>query len=105
MGGWGVEHPGEKPDYARIFPRYLARLREAYFEQQRKTIRKTAEEVLGYLGAGPTGPAGPEPRAGMDKEARQRVESTLRAMRDRFGYCDACARETISLLLKSRLLA
>lgn len=99
VGAWGVEHPGEKPDYARIFPRHLSRLREAYFERQRKTIRKTAEDVLVHLGAGSTGPAV------LDREARQRVEATLVTMRQRYGYCDACARETISLLLKSRLQA
>ena len=104
VGGWGVEHPGEKPDYARIFPRHLARLREAYFEQQRKTIRKTAEDCLAYLGADPTGPGSPD-SAGLDREARQRADGTLRAMRDRFGYCDICARETIGLLLRSRLSA
>jgi predicted Ser/Thr protein kinase len=94
IGGWGLAHPGEKPDYTKIFPKHLARLREAYFAQQSKVIRKTAEDVLVRLGEGP---------AALEREARERAESTLRAMSGRFGYCDGCARETISLLLKHRL--
>jgi len=94
VGGWGIEHPGEKPDYARIFPRHLARLREAYFEQQQKTVRRTAEDVYAYLTAGPEG---------LEREVLHRAETTVRAMRERFGYCDDCARETVNLLLRSRL--
>ena len=94
IGGWGLSHPGEKPDYACIFPRHLGRLRDAYFEQRRKTIRKTAEDLIVRLNEGPKG---------MEGEARERAEDTLRAMTQRFGYCEGCAREAVSLLLKNRL--
>jgi serine protein kinase len=96
IGGWGIEHPAQKPDYARVFPRHLARLREAYFEQQRRTVRKVAEELLVLLTDGP---------AGLEREARARAEKTLGGMKQRFGYCESCAREALSLLYKSRLAA
>jgi hypothetical protein len=30
------------------------------------------------------------------------VETTLRNLRDRYGYCDHCARDAVSYLLRKR---
>lgn len=93
VGAWVVDHPGQRPDYAAIFPQHLIRLREKYFEQQRKTINKTLEEMLtSASGAG----------SSLSKDAQQRVSKTFTSMRETYGYCDACAKEAVSLLYRKR---
>lgn len=91
VGAWGVDHPGKKPDLATIFPQHLDRLRESYYEQQRKTIRKTLDDIVLSVDA-----------ATLSKESQQRVSRTLEALRDRYGYCDACSREAAMVLCRKR---
>jgi predicted Ser/Thr protein kinase len=97
IGAWSIEHPGQKIDFALVFPRQLQQLREAYFEQRKKLIKKTNEELLFYLADGPQAT-----RARLDKESFERVETTLRNLADRYRYCPRCARDAVSYLLRKR---
>ena len=40
--------------------------------------------------------------SGVDSEARERVETTLRNLKEQHGYCDKCAKEAVLLLLHKR---
>lgn len=94
IGAWSIDHPNQKPIYSEIFPKHFALLRESYFDQRKKLVRKTNEDLLVLLTDGAD-------RIG-DREARQRAEQTLANLRDRFGYCERCAKEAASLLLRKR---
>lgn len=94
IGAWSVDHPHQKPNYAEIFPKHFAQLREAYFDQRKKIVKRTIEDVLVLLADGPERIA--------DREARARAEATLSNLKDRYGYCDLCAKEAISHLLRKR---
>ena len=63
----------------------------------KKLLKKTNEDLVVYLAEGSTG-------AGIDLESRERVERTLRNMKERFGYCDKCTKEAVSLLLRRRYI-
>ena len=52
IAAWSIEHPGQKVDYAVVFPRQLQQLRESYFDQRKKILKKTLEDVLQYLADG-----------------------------------------------------
>jgi predicted Ser/Thr protein kinase len=93
IGAWSLDHPNQKPNYGDVFPRHFAALRESYFEQQKKVLKKTNEEMLVYLAEGPSR---------LDKESLARVEITLRNLTDRFGYCEKCAKDAVSYLLRKR---
>jgi hypothetical protein len=53
IGAWSIDHPRQKPDYDAIFPRPIAELREAFFEERKKQVRKINEDLLVYLADGP----------------------------------------------------
>jgi len=93
VGAYKLDHPQEAVDYVRAFPELFRRLRDHYLDERKKTLRKNTERVLAYL-------------AGDRKMLLPRdlvlVEDTLKAMRERHGYCDACAQEAILLLMKKR---
>jgi serine protein kinase len=97
IAAWSIEHPGQKVDFAAVFPRQLQQLREAYFELRKKVVKKTNEELLQYLADGAD-----KMRGRIDREAFDRVETTLKNMKARYGYCDHCSRDAVSYLLRKR---
>ena len=46
IGAWSIDHPRQKPDYDAIFPRPIAELRESFFEERKKQVRKINEDLL-----------------------------------------------------------
>ena len=101
IGAWSIDHPNQRPVWAEVFPKQFQQLREAYFEQNKKVLRKVAEDLLVYLTDGPAAVATP-PQKAIDAEARARVETTLATLRSRFGYCERCARDAIGNLVRRR---
>ncbi len=97
IGAWSIEHPGQKLDFSNVFPRQLQQLREAYFEQRKKVLKKTNEDLLAYLAEG----AAPS-KGRLDRESFERVEITLGNLQSRYGYCPKCARDAVSYLLRKR---
>ncbi len=97
IGAWVIEHGpaqgNQKPSYAEIFPKYFSQLRESYFEQRKKILKKNNEDLLVLLTDGPER---------LDTQARTRAEQTLRTMKDKYGYCDKCAKEAVSFLMRKR---
>lgn len=93
IAAWSIDHPNAKLDFAQVFPRQFQMLRDAYFEQRRKLVKKTLEDLLALLAE--------ERIVGVDLEARERVERTRKNLVAR-GYCERCAREAISYLLRKR---
>ena len=49
IGAWSLDHPRQRPDYERIFPRPIAELRESFFEERKKQVRKINEDLLVLL--------------------------------------------------------
>src|SRR5262249_28610754 len=97
IGAWSIEHPGMRPDFAQVFPRHLQTLRESYFEQRKKVLKKTNEDLLIYLADGAD-----KVRGTIDRESFDRVETTIKTLETRYGYCARCARDAISFLLRKR---
>ncbi|MFI5289695.1 MAG: serine protein kinase PrkA, partial [Polyangia bacterium] len=105
IGAWSIEHAGQggagqRVDYAQVFPRQLQLLREAYFEQRKKLLKKTNEDLLVYLADGAE-----KTRARMDKESLEQVETTIANLKARHGYCEKCAKDAVSYLLRKRYAA
>jgi serine protein kinase len=93
IGAWSIDHPKQKPDYEQIFPRPIAELRESFFEERKKQVRKINEDLLVLMTDGPTK---------MQPDAAAAAETTLSAMKSRFGYCDDCAKDAVLALVRKR---
>src|SRR6266851_7077353 len=93
VGAYRLEHSEGEIDYSQIFPDLFRRLRDHFFDERKRTLRKNAEKVLRYLG---------DEKAQLSTKEQQQVEETLRAMKDRHGYCEHCAKDGIVLLLSRR---
>jgi predicted Ser/Thr protein kinase len=97
IGAWSVDHPGQKPALGEIFPKHFHALREATFDQRKKIVRKTNEDLLVLLTDG----AEQSQKIILDKDGQERAALTLSNLKGR-GYCEKCAREACSLLLRKR---
>ena len=64
IGAWSIDHPRQKPDYDAIFPRPIAELREAFFDERKKQVRKINEDLLVFLADGPDEDAARRRRGG-----------------------------------------
>ncbi len=93
IGAWSLDHLGRKPDYEVIFPRPIAHLREAFFSERKKQIRKINEDLLVYMVDGP---------ARMAADAAEASKKTLDTMKSRFGYCDHCSKDAVLALVRKR---
>jgi serine protein kinase len=93
VGAHRLDHPEGEIDYSQIFPDLFRRLRDHFFDERKRTLRKNSERVLRYLGDER------ERLSGKDVEA---VEKMLQAMKDRYAYCENCARDALVLLLGRR---
>ena len=93
IGAWYLDNPGQMPDYSKIFSEYFRRLREAYFEEQRKVVRRGISELLTYLRGN---------ESELSDEARRRAAQSEQALIERHGYIRESARDAVSLLLRAR---
>ena len=79
IGAWSLDHLGRKPDYEQIFPRPIAELREAFFGDRKKQVRKINEDLLVYLVDGPA--KMPADAAEASQEDPGHAEDPLRLLR------------------------
>jgi hypothetical protein len=91
IGAWSLDNRGQRPDYERIFPRPIADLRESFFSERKRQVTRINQDLLVYLVDGPDQ---------MLPDAVTAVRTTLDTLKQRFGYCDKCAKDAVLALLK-----
>ena len=93
IAAFTIDNPGEAVDYLRIFPTIFEALQNAFFGERQRQIRRIKENLLTYF-------------EGDDKtlssSERAAVETTVKNLKERYGYCDESAREAVAFLLSNR---
>jgi serine protein kinase len=92
VGAWSLDHLKEPMIYARVFPEFWRRLEKHYFSSQKALLAKMSNALLVYN----TEEDDPHSEGGI--LARQ----TINNMKSKLGYCENCAREVITFLMKQR---
>lgn len=93
IAAWAIDRPGAKVEGRIVFPHLLKRLREAVFSDKRVEVARIARDIA-ILSR--------EDGSGLDGARKAQLGSVLEALRQKFGYCDACAADASSTLLRSR---
>lgn len=93
IGAYSLDHPDEAPPYGEIFPGYLRKLQDDFFNKRRKQVQRAKENLLQVI-HGET--------SGLDAKSLKRLQDMLETMRKRFGYCEHCANDMVSFLMKKR---
>jgi serine protein kinase len=93
VGAWSIDHPRQKPDMEKIFPRPIAELREAFFGERKKQVRRINDDLLVFLTDGPEK---------MQHDQAATALATMGNLRTRYGYCQHCAKDAILALVRKR---
>ena len=93
VAAYAIDHPGAKVDYQTLFPRYIQKLKEAFFGDRRKQIISIARDLMVVIMGEP---------GTLDADRRRQATETLAKLKERYGYCDHCARDGAAALLKER---
>jgi predicted Ser/Thr protein kinase len=94
IGAHKLDHPDDKEiDYTKIFPDLFRRLRDHYFGERKKVIRRLRDNYLRYLSD--------EKGLLLPKELAQ-IEGMLNTMVSKYRYCPDCARDSILFLMRRR---
>ncbi|MEO8212591.1 MAG: serine protein kinase PrkA [Myxococcales bacterium] len=93
IGAWSIDHTRQKPELEKIFPRQIADLREAFFVERKKQVRRINEDLLVFLTDGPDK---------MSPDQATAARTTLANLRARYGYCDNCAKDAVLALIRKR---
>ncbi len=95
VAGHALDHPDQPVDYAMLFPRHLARVRQSYFAEHRGRLAKVASHLLDRL-------SGQEAGKRREQGEQQQVEQAYRTFQHKFGYSDAALREAVGALVSAR---
>ncbi|EYF07916.1 PrkA family serine protein kinase [Chondromyces apiculatus] len=101
IAAWAIDHPGEKVVNETVFPHLLRKLRDTVFRDRRQGVALVVRDLCTFLRDGkeqrPRDPAWGELREEQRRNARAALER-LRQM----GYCDNCALDAATALLRAR---
>jgi predicted Ser/Thr protein kinase len=92
VGVWSLDHPKETVSYARVFPEFWRKLEKHYFASQKALLTQMSDALLVY------GTDDDDPTSEGGILARQ----TINNMCSKQGYCQHCAKEVITFLMKQR---
>ncbi len=93
IAAWAIDHPGQKVEAKVVFPSYLRRLRDAIFADKRTEVATRARDVVLLVR---------DEGQSLDANRKKIAREVLDRMAARFGYCDNCAADTASMLLRKR---
>ena len=94
IAGYAIDHPGKKVEYGEVFPRYLDRLKEAYFADRRKQLQEIGEDILRLLAK--------EEGQAINAERMAQARRTYERLCERYGYQAESARDALGELLSRR---
>ncbi len=93
VGAWRIDNADAKVDYALIFPELFARLGQHFYEERRKQLKRTVENILKSF---------TDERSLLNAKDLEQVELVLRQMQSKFGYTALAAKDAIVFLVKKR---
>lgn len=93
IAAWAIDHPGEKVEGRVVFPQYLRRLRDAIFADKRTGVAKIARDIVVLVR---------DEGSGLDAARTKEARAALDRLATKFGYCDACGVDLVSMLLRKR---
>src|SRR5262249_53431890 len=92
VAAWAIDHPGQPVDHARLFPRHLAKMKEAYFGENMKHLAVIVKDALALLRSGKVD----------DVQRQKRAETTLATLKSQFGYEDTSLGDALAEIARER---
>jgi serine protein kinase len=94
IAAWAIENRKKKVVIAEVFPEYLRRIKEAYFEEHRQKVAKIARYALEILTDADT--------THLEADKIQAGQHVIDNLVSHYGYCRECARVGLAQLFFKR---
>jgi serine protein kinase len=92
IAAWAIDHAGQKVESAKIFPHWIARMREAVFASRRPAVAKLVRDIHVLLR---------EEGKGLEPAQRNAAKATVERLKAAH-YCESCAGDMAAMLLQKR---
>ncbi|MEM7434691.1 MAG: serine protein kinase PrkA [Myxococcota bacterium] len=92
VAAWAIDHPDAEVDYESLFPRYIEKLRQAYYHDRRDQIGEIGRAVVALL----------EDDDSLEAAARESAQQALNALINLFGYERSSAKVAVGALVSAR---
>ncbi len=106
IAAWAIDHPGEKIINSVVFPQPMKRLRETIFTERRKGVALVVRDLVGVLRRRVQASVEGEKKAnegwGELHEEQKKVALEALGRLEKMGYCEHCALDAASALLRAR---
>jgi serine protein kinase len=103
IAAWAIDHPGQKVVNSVVFPQQLRKLRDAFFADRRKAVALLCRDLVVILRDRVSRGSAAEPPMGNNLREEQRRNALAALGRlQAMGYCEHCALEAGSALLRAR---
>lgn len=93
IAAWAIDHPGQRVEAKNVFPQMIKRLKDAVFADKRGDVAKRARDVVVFVR---------DEGSGLDDARRREARNVLDRLASKFGYCDSCAADMASMLVRKR---
>ena len=93
IGAWSLDHKGERPVMAEVFPELVTRLRESFYARSHAEVAKGINDLLAFL---------TDQRGRMSAESVARCERAEEMLIARYGYSRDSARDLVGALRSTR---
>ncbi|WP_437747252.1 serine protein kinase PrkA [Sorangium sp. So ce1504] len=101
IAAWAIDHPGQKIVNAVVFPQQIRKLREAVFTERRKGVALLVRDLVALLRDAQSDGKSEKGWGELREEERRNATRALERLRG-MGYCDRCALDAASALLRAR---
>ncbi len=92
VASYALDHPDERVNYERLFPKQINRLREAYFEDHRGEVGRIGRAVVALI----------DEDEGLKPDERELAQQALRALTTKFGYEESSAKIAVGAVIAAR---
>jgi len=92
FAAWSLDHPGEKAEARTVFPHHLRRIRDAVLADRKPAVARLTRDIVILVR---------ESGAGLDLQRKKDAEEALQRL-FKLGYCENCAGDAASALLRRR---
>jgi serine protein kinase len=101
IAAWAIDHPGQKIVNAVVFPQQIRKVRDAVFTERRKGVALLVRDLVGLLRDAQAESRSDKGWGELREEERRNATSALERLHT-MGYCDRCALDAASTLLRAR---
>jgi serine protein kinase len=92
IAAWALDHPGQRVDPSMVFPHLVQKMREAVLAERRPAVARLTRDLVILVR---------EEGSGLDAERRRNATKAIERMVE-MGYCESCAADAASALLRRR---